>query len=344
MDMKTDHLQYAITALSNLLKSGISPDEALREMQFLQPRHKDFWKQAAYQAERGTGMAAILRPLLDDAMYSAVHAAELSGTVITVLSRLEQAMEEKKEVRKTLRSMAYPFAMLLGACGVVLLYLAFVVPAFSRSVAPTSSSSPSTLQVVGGALHGILSNYWMHIMVGIVVMIGASLIWLRDPANRNSVLAIFDRVPLLGPAARDLFYGEWATHMAINTHAGITVLDAIRLTNNILPDYYRQEILAVAKDITRLGQAEATTPRSDSDIRKRIPFMIVNAFRLSERTGVTDSNFETSARVLIAQGQLRIKLFVSTANNIATPAAALLGAGAMFPYFIQLTDTISQIR
>ncbi|OJW52266.1 MAG: hypothetical protein BGO63_15265 [Candidatus Accumulibacter sp. 66-26] len=344
MHMKADYLQYAITALSNLLRSGISPDEALREMQFLQPRYKDFWRHAAYQAARGTGMATILRPLLDEAMYSAVNAAELSGTVITVLARLEQAMEEKKEMRKTLKSMGYPFAMLFGACGVMLLYLAFVVPAFSRSVAPNSGNTPSTLQIVGSTLNSVISTYWVHILVGVVAMVGAGLLWLRDPANRNSILALFDRVPLLGAAARDLFYGEWATHMAINTHAGITVLEAIRLTSNILPDYYRQEVLAVAKDITRLGQAEATTPRSDADIRKRIPFMIANAFRLSERTGVTDSNFETAARVLIAQGQMRIKLFVSTANNIATPAAALLGAGAMFPYFIQLTDTISQIR
>lgn len=344
MAMKPDQLQYAIAALSNLLTSGISPADALREMQHLQPGYKAYWLNASQQAAHGTSLATILRPHLDEAMFAALQAAELSGSVTTVLSRLEKAMEDKKLVRKTIKSMGYPFAMLAGAIGVMMLYLAFVVPAFSRSMPARPGRPPSTLQVVGETLNRVLHNYWIHMAVAAAIAIVGAVVWLRDPANRNSLIAFFDRIPLLGPAARDLFYGEWATHMAINTHAGITVLEAIRLTDKILPGYYRVEVRAIAKDITRLGQADAAHPHGPDDPRQKIPFAIINAFRLGERTGVTDMNFENAAKTLIAQGQLRINYFVNTANNIATPLAAMLGAGAMLPYFYQLIDSLSNVR
>lgn len=339
-----DQLQYAIGALRNLLQAGVMPSEALREMQHLQPRFAEFWADCSHHAARGRSLSAALRPVLDEATYSAIAAAEHTGTVEVVFSRLYDAMEERRQIRKLLRKMYYPIIAMLGAFGVLILYVAFVVPSLAQSMARPGQQQTSTLSKVTTAANEFFVGYWPHLSVIAVVSIAFAVLWLRDPENRNAILAILDRIPVLGPASRDLYYGEWATHMAINTHAGITVSDALALTRSLLPGYYQPEVLAVAKDITRLGQAAAASPKEGDDPRNRLPFLVVNAFRFADRTGVADTNFQAAAKALIEQGKLRIELFVGTVENILVPLTAILGASAIVPYFMQMGSAFSHIR
>ncbi|CAG0986041.1 Putative type II secretion system protein F [Rhodocyclaceae bacterium] len=336
-----DQLEYALSALGNLLRANVFPSEALREMQYLQPKFAEFWLQASQQAANGHSLAATLQPILDDGAYAAIHAAETSGTLTVVLLRLQEAMREKRAIRKTLRTMYYPFATLFGAVGVFLLYLAFVVPSLAASLPRRPGSTATTLNVIADQAHAFLVTYWPH-LTAVAVIGGAILVlWLRNPENRNTVLSILDRFPILGPATRDLSYGEWSRHMAIHTHAGITVPDAIHLTHVLLPRYYQPEIGAVQNDIIRLGLANAATARDAYDVRANLPFLIVNAFRIADKTGSADIQFETAAVALVEQGRRRIELFVATANNIITPLAAILGASAIVPYFMQVGSTFS---
>lgn len=338
-----DQLQYAISSLANLLRAGVITSEALRELQQLQPRHADFWGKAAEKAAKGDSLSSTMRPILDDAMYAAINAAELSGTLSVVFARLEKAMDEQRDIRRTLRTMYYPFAMLFGAVAVFTLYLAFVVPSLASAM-PSKSKSPSTLNIVANALHDFLMAYYIHLGVATVAAVVFTVMWLRNPENRTTLISVFDRFPMLGSATRDLYYGEWATHMSINTHAGITVIDAIKLTYVMLPAFYHPEILAVSKDITRVGQANAAAARGTNDPRNNLPFLIVNAFRFSEKTGVADVNFQFAADALITQGKKRIELFVKTATNILTPVTAILGASAILPYFMQVGSSFSNMH
>lgn len=343
MTFTLDQLQYAISSLANLLRAGVVTSEAFRELQYLQPKHAEFWRNAAQQSAKGNSLSNTLRPVIDNAMYAALNAAEFSGTLAVVLARLENAMEEQRAIRKTLRTMYYPFSMLFGAIGVFMLYLAFVVPSLANAM-PSRRTTQSPLNIVANTLHDFLVTYAIHLGVITVAVIAFIVIWLRNPANRTTVVAFLDRLPVLGPATRDLYYGEWATHMAINTHAGITVLDAIQLTYVMLPTYYHPEILAVSKDITRVGQANAAAPRPGNDVRNNLPFLVVNAFRFSEKTGIADVNFQSAANALIAQGKKRIERFVMTATNILTPVTAILGASAILPYFMQIASSFSNMH
>lgn len=346
MDTNLTHeqIQYAIGSLRNLLNAGVVHSEALREMQYLQPRFAEFWADCSHHASRGRALSETLRPILDEATYGAIAAAEHTGTLEAVFSRLYDAMEERRQIRKLLRKMYYPLIALVGAVGVFILYVAFVVPTLSRSMARPGQKDTTTLTTITSTANEFFVAYWPHLTVFAVALIATAVLWLRDRENRNTILSILDRIPVLGPASRDLYYGEWATHMAINTHAGITVPDALTLTRSLLPAFYQPEILAVAKDITRIGQAAAAAPKEGDDPRNRLPFLIVNAFRFADRTGIADTNFQAAAKALIEQGKLRIEQFVSTVENILVPLTAILGASAIIPYFMQMGNAFSHIR
>lgn len=336
-------LQYAISSLSNLLGAGTTAADAMREMGELQPKQASFWRTAANQSANGKSLSETLRPILDLATFSAINAAENSGTLPEVFTALEKAMEDKAAIRKTKQTIIYPFLMLIGALSVFTLFLGFVVPNLSRSM-PHNNSEKSTLNIVADALHEFLVTYHIHLAIGIAVTVIAITLWLRNPANRNRIVAAFDDVPFVGAASRDLYYGEWATHMAINTNAGITVLDAIHLTYKMLPAHYHPELLAIAHDITRIGAAQAASKKSDTDPRNKLPFLIVNAFRFAESTGIADKHFHRAANALITQGKKRVEMFVTVANNTMIPIAASIGAGALLPYFLQIGDSYSKLQ
>lgn len=336
-------LQYAISSLSNLLSVGIPSADAFREMQFLQPKQAEFWKQSSKLSANGQSLAETLKPILDTSTYAAIHAAENSGTLTEVFAALEKAMEEKRAIRKTMLSIVYPFGMLIAAIGVFLLFLAFVVPALSKSI--PNGGEKSSLNVIAESLHDFLVTYDMHIGIGVAIAVALLVHWLRNPDNRNTIVSMIDQIPLLGVATRDLYYGEWATHMAINTHAGITVIDAIKLTYKMMPAYYHPEVLAVARDATRIGLAAASSPtHGANDPRSKIPFLVANAFRFADRTGSTDIHFQRAGNALIVQGKKRIDLFVSVATSIIIPFAAIINAGAILPYFMQISDSISKLH
>ncbi|MEM8519086.1 type II secretion system F family protein [Janthinobacterium sp. CAN_S7] len=343
MNFTSSQLQYAISALSNLLGAGTTAADAMREMGQLQPKQAQFWQEAAKKSANGQSLSETLHPILDLATFSAINAAENSGTLPEVFAALEKAMEEKAVIRKTMRTIIYPFAMLIGAIGVFTMFLGFVVPNISRSM-PSSNAEKSKLNVIADILHEFLVTYDIHLVIGITTTVICIIFWLRNPANRNRIVATLDNVPLLGSASRDLFYGEWAMHMAINTNAGITVLDAIHLTHKMLPTYYHPELLAVANDITRIGSAAAASKKSTTDPRNKMPFLIVNAFRFAESTGIADKHFNRAANALIIQGKKRVEIFVAIATHVIIPVAASLAGGAMLPYFLQIGDSFSKIQ
>lgn len=343
MKFSTHDLEYAIASLSNLIGAGVMTVDALREMQEIQPKYAVFWKTASKLAENGESLSESLRPILDVPTYSAITAAENSGTLTEVFSELVIAMQEKRAIRKTLLTMVYPFAMFIAAASVFTMFLGFVTPTLAKSM-PYNDGQKSMLNTVADALHEFLVTYNWHLAIGITAAVAFFIYWLRDPNNRNTIVSILDKTPLIGAAIRDLIYGEWANHMSINTHAGITVLDAIQLTYKMMPAYYHPELLAVANDITRIGLAAASSKKQNNDPRNRIPFLIVNAFRFSEKTGVSDTHFKNAATALITQGKQRVNVFVSMATNIIIPITAILGASAILPYFMQIGDSFAKMQ
>lgn len=344
IELSADDLQNAIFNIANLLGAGLLAADVFKEMRQLQPKHADFWKDAAKQASDGQSLSVILRPILDDASHAAIHASENSGTLPEVFAALDLAMEEKREIRKILKSMFYPFGMLIAAIGVFVMYLAFVVPSISQLM-PNPGGKKSTLNTIADNLHNFLVTYDIHLGLGAVISIALMIYWLRDPDNRSAIVATIDSIPVLGPAARDLYYGEWANHMAINTHAGVTILDSLYLTLKMMPLHYQPEIRAIANDSIRLGWAQAAAPKQEvNDPRNRVPFLLVNAFRLADKTGNTDIYFQKAGVALVTQGKKRVQNFVKTATFIIIPLSAMLGAGAILPYFMQIGETFSKLH
>lgn len=340
----SNELQTAIFNISNLLSAGLLAADVFKEMQQLQNKHADYWKTASKQASNGQTLSTILRPILDDASHAAIHAAEYSGTLSEVLNALDLAMEEKKDIRKTLQTMFYPFGMLVTALGVFTLYLAFVVPSISKA-APNHGEEKSTLNIVADGLHNFLMNYSLHLLVGIIAFVFIIIYWLRDPDNRNTIFGTLDNTPVLGPATRDLFYGEWATHMAINTRAGVSILDSIHLTLKMLPAYYQPEIQDIANNVTRLGLATAANPNPKINApRNKVPTLIVNAFRIADKTGEADVYFKKTGAALLTQGKKRIQSFVKILTPIIIIISAMLGAGSILPYFVQISDAFLRLN
>lgn len=343
MKLSANDLLYAMSALANFLEAGTTTAEAMSEMQFLQPKHAEYWKSAAIQCRNGKSLSEVMSPIIDTATLVAITAAENSGTLPDVFTALEDVMEEKLITRKSLKSMIYPFAMVIAAFGVAIIYLGFVVPALAASQ-PNQSAKKSALNTVADILHTFLITYDKHIGIAIAATIAFGIYWFRNPENRNTLVSMIDGVPLLGNATRDIFYGEWAKHMAINTKAGITILDAIHLTYKMMPAFYHPEILAVANDMVRIGPAAAASPQLCDDPRNRLPFMIVNAFRFSEKIAPADKHFARAGKALITQGKKRIDIFVSAANNTLLPIAATMGAGAILPYFMQMAENFANLH
>jgi type II secretory pathway component PulF len=336
--------QQIIQFLYNFQRAGIMIPDALREMQHLQPKFEDFWKAGAHEAANGHPLSKILTPLFDKATLTAIIAAETAGTLTEVLQDIGTNYEIETVIRNTFKKLLYPIAVVMVTLGVFLFFMIIVIPTLSRSL-PGKTEKNLIFQFSDYA-NSIYLQYGNQIGIGVLVIIAGFVIWLRDPDNRQTVIATLDRVPHVGEAMRDIFHGLWAKHVASSTRAGLTLLDTLRITCEILPRSYQPAIQAIARDATQRGFAVAADPKMQhaGDDRCRLPFFIVNAFRMAEKTGDSEQQFRNAAQALVEQGTCRVNNFVVAANNILMPAGAVLNVMAIMPYFLQIGTSMSSLH
>jgi type IV pilus assembly protein PilC len=123
---------------------------------------------------------------------------EQTGGLETMLKQIAEYMEKENTTRKGIKgALMYPIIALIVTVIVVGILMFFVLPAFANLYGDLGAKLPTITKLMMD-LSVLLRNYALQMLLGIFIIIGLLLIYLRTADGKYNLDKIMLRMPLLG--------------------------------------------------------------------------------------------------------------------------------------------------
>ena len=252
-----------------------------------------------------------------DRLYCAsIKAGEQSGQLHTVLTRLADYCEASAGMtQKVLLALIYP-ALLLAVCiAVVTGLLSYVVPQLIGMFNQLGGELPMATHVLL-ALSGFITSFGAWIALALVLAAVAFAIALRQPIFRTAWHAFLLRLPILGPLLRAGETARFARTLAIASSASVPVLEALRLSQEVLSFLPIRQALIDATARVREGQSLASSLKAS----KQFPELLTRLIGSGERSGKLEPMLEHGANLL----ERRVQSSLSSIRALLEPGMILV--------------------
>ncbi|MHC4457886.1 MAG: type II secretion system F family protein [Planctomycetota bacterium] len=272
--------------LAVMVRAGISLQDSLEAIadQATNQKFKVVVADLKNQIEEGNSFSQALaaHPYVFSNLYiNMVAAAEVSGSLSSMLQKLAEYLDEEAATRSEIRgAMVYPIIIAVMAISVTVFLLTFVLPRFTAIFEGKEHLLPRpTKMLMAGS--GFLRNYWFLVVPALCAMLGGFLYFIRTNVGRfwwdKTKLAL----PLIKTLCRSLYITRSLHTMGVLTKAGVPILNTISITAQIAGNIlYKNMWLGVYEDV-RQGKKIALSLTSYN----LMPSSVVQMIRSGEDSG-----------------------------------------------------------
>ena len=283
---KMQELATFTQQMANLLNSGMPLIVALNSMTHLESKGipesvaRDL-KQEVMEG-RGLSDAMAKQPqIFSDLYVNMVRAGETSGQLVDVLRRLADHYKRFAEVQAKFKSaMIYPVVVCCFGMGIAGLFVFFILPKFMEMFTGFDMRLPLPTRMLMG-ISGFVTNWWW---VGVPVVILAVVMFKRfsaTEAGKRKLDEIKMNLPVFGKVVKLNLFGQFARVLATLLKNGVPVLNALKITEQVISNRLIKE--AIAK--TREGVTDGKTIAQPLAASKLFPQLMVDLVKIGEDTG-----------------------------------------------------------
>jgi len=282
--------------LSTLAGSGLPIEEALRAVsqQTEKPRLRSMIMGVRSRVLEGHTLATALAdyPHVFSELYrSTVEAGEHSGHINIVLERLADYTENRQALQqKMMMSLLYPVLISLVAVAVVVLLLAYVVPQVVEMFDHIGQALPM-LTVGLIATSDFITSYGFYVALAGLGLFLVFRLLLRQEGFKRQYHRVLLSLPLVGKLVRGLNTGRFARTFSILAASGVPVLDAMRISAQVLQNLPMRDSVLEAANRVREGAAISASLGADG----LFPPMMIHLIASGESSGNLEEMLERSA-------------------------------------------------
>ena len=276
--------------VEQMSRSGIPILDGLRDLRntIEQPRFRDILTVMIEDMEGGKVLSQCMAAhpeTFDKVFVSLVGAGEQTGRLPEVFQNLAESLKWQDELAsQTRKLMIYPAMVMLVVAGVVLFLLVYLVPQVTQLLKTMGIALPIQTRMLIGASNLVLD--WWPLLFGIPVI--AAIFALVFATKNARLLYLWDRsklkIPIVGAILQKIILARFATFFALMYESGITVLDAIRTSEDIVGNR------VIADGLQRVGQ-QVSAGASLSECFHNLgifPPLVIRMMRVGENTGALD--------------------------------------------------------
>jgi len=294
--VSTTDLALLTRQLATLVRAGLPLEEALLAVsqQTERPRVQSILLGVRARVMEGHALAAGLAdfPRVFPEIYRAtVAAGEQSGHLDTVLERLADYTESREVLRqKVLGAMLYPIVLTIMSFTIVSILLAYVVP----KVVQVFENSRTRLPLMTRALVAVsdlIRHYGIWLLLALIALAVLFVRWQREPANQRRVHRWLLTLPLVGKLLRGFNTARFTRTLSILTASAVPVLDALRISGEVVTNLPMRDAVAEATARVREG-----APIGRSLAASRLfPPMTIHLISSGESSGKLENMLERAA-------------------------------------------------
>lgn len=273
--------------LSAMLKAGLSLSRALSVLarQTHRKAFKTIIEEVGTAISQGSTFHEALsaHPQVFSKLFIAmVKAGEESGgladSLLVVGTQIERADEL---IRKIRGAMIYPAIVLTAIVIVGILMLMFVVPTLTETFKELKVELPLSTRVIT-ALSDFLANHVFIVLIGLVGIVLGIIAFGRSQVGRKGILDVMLLLPVIGELARETFAARAARTLSSLLSAGVPMLSAIAITEDVVGAERFSKVLAEAGVRVKKGD-----PLSAAFIEhpNLYPIMMSDMIAVGEETG-----------------------------------------------------------
>jgi len=210
-----------------------------------------------------------------------VAAAEISGSLSSMLRKLAEYLDQEAETRSQIKgAMVYPIIIAVMAVSVTVFLLTFVLPRFTAIFAGKEHLLPGPTKALMATSY-FLRTFWYIIVPVVVTSLAAFFYFIRTEVGRLWWDKTKLTLPLLKTLCRNLYITRSLHTMGVLTSAGVPILDTISITAQISGNALYKNMWLNVQNQVRQGKKIA----SSLSAYKLMPGNVVQMIRSGEESG-----------------------------------------------------------
>jgi type IV pilus assembly protein PilC len=306
--------------LEQLANAGVPVMEGLRDLRdsVESTRFREVVAGMVESIEGGKSLSQSLAEfpeVFSKVFVSLVRSGEQTGKLGEVLKSLTETLKWEDELAaQTKKLMVYPVFVGGIVLLVTLFLMIYLVPQMTGFIRNMGENIPLQTRLLI-AVSNFFVNFWY------VVVAAPFVIWFGLKFAINTYPSVEYRVdrykitmPLIGPILRKIVLSRFAGSFAMMYSSGITVLDAIRSSEEIVGNKVLEQALRTAGQQIAEGK-NLTSAFQDLDL---FPPLVIRMLRIGEATGGLDTSllnvsyfYNREVRESISKVQAMIEPFLT---------------------------------
>lgn len=276
--------------LEQISRAGIPILEGLRDLRdgMDNPRFREILTSVLEDIEGGKTLSQALAtfPRVFNAVFvSLIRAGEISGTLTEVFENLGGTLKWQDElVSQTRRLLVYPALVFVVVFGVIIFLLLYLVPQVTQLLRTMGLELPLQTRILIG-LSDFTAAYWPVIFILPVAAVSTISLMVRTrPRSRYLFDYALLHLPVTGIILQKIIMARFANFFALMYRSGITILDAVRTSEDIVGNR------VIAEGLQRAGQ-QINGGESLSEAFQNLgmfPPLVIRMLRVGESTGALD--------------------------------------------------------
>ncbi len=215
-----------------------------------------------------------------------VKAGEETGRLPEVLRSLVENLKWEDELKaQTKKLVMYPLFVGAVVLGVTFFLMVYLVPQMVSLIKTMGQTLPLHTRLLIAVSNFLVSFWWIVLSAPFIIFFGIKFAAQTNPVLRYRLDGLKLQLPVIGPILRKIILSRFASVFALMYSSGITILDAIRSSEETTGNAVIQEALHnVGQEI---GEGKNVTA-AFQDVGM-FPPLVVRMLRVGESTGALDT-------------------------------------------------------
>jgi type IV pilus assembly protein PilC len=218
-------------------------------------------------------------------IVSLIRSGEQTGKLSEVLKSLAETLKWEDELAaQTKKLLMYPAFVGGMVLAVTLFLMIYLVPQMTGFIRNMGQDIPLNTVILIHVSNFFVAYWWLVLALPPAAWFGVKAAAKANPSVAYALDDLKLRVPLIGPILRKIILSRFASSFAMMYSSGITVLDAIRSSEEIVGNRPLENALRTAGQQIAEGKG-LTAAFTDVGL---FPPLVIRMLRIGENTGALD--------------------------------------------------------